>query len=535
MPSSVHLAFDLGAESGRAVVGELEAGRLRAREIARFPNGILEVRGRSCWNVLRLYENLIAALGQCAREGISPDTIGVDTWGVDFALLDSGGGVSGLPFSYRDRQTEGAPESFFAKMSPLRLYERTGIQILAINSVFQLEAMLRDDASRLRRAADLLFMPDLFHYLLGGVKKTEFTLATTSQLYNPETMAWDPEITAALGLPEHLLQEVVPPGTVLAPLSENVAELTGVSRAKIIAVATHDTASAVAAIPVEDADFAYLSSGTWSLLGVESPRPIITPASFAANVTNEGGVGGTFRVLRNISGLWLAQECRRAWARCEDGSPGGASPERSEPESSSPDAWTSGIGSRPDADADDGGATPNRSAVVSYDELEEAARAAPAFAALCDPDHPDFVRPTSMPDAMKAYFRRTGQPVPATHGALIRSILESLALKCRFVLDLLRGLGPRDIRRLHVIGGGAQNKLLCQFAADATGLPVVAGPAEASAIGNLLVQAMATGRPGSLEELRAIVARSFTTITYLPGNRAGWDAAYSRFLDLGPR
>jgi rhamnulokinase len=485
-----YLAFDLGAESGRALVGELEDGRLQTWEVARFPNGILYLRGRAHWNVFRLYEQMIETLAHCVRDGLAPDTIGVDTWGVDFALLDAHGAVSGLPFAYRDRQTIGAMESFFHKMSAEHLYERTGIQMMPINSVFQLEAMRRDGEQGLRNAADLLFMPDLFHYFLCGVKKTEFTFATTTQLFNPCTMGWDPEVRAALGLPEHLLQEIVTPGTVLGPLAADVARQTGMSRAEITAVATHDTASAVAALPVEDEDHAYISCGTWSLMGVESPRPVLTPIAFASNFTNEGGVGGTFRVLKNIAGLWPLQECRRLWGvRLE----------------------------------------------VSYMELVAAARVAPAFVALCDLDDPDIRQAQNMPEALEEYFRRTGQPVPTSRGSLVRSILESLALKYRFVLEQLRALELREIRRLHLIGGGAYNTLLCQFTADATGLPVIAGPVEATAIGNLLVQAMATGEVDSLQDLRAVVRGSFGTSMHEPHPRDPWDAAYARFLDLNPK
>jgi len=489
MPARAFLAFDLGAESGRALLGRLEGKQLTVREISRFPNNMLSLRGRLHWNVFRLFEHVKDALRTVAREGAAVDSVGLDTWGVDFALLARDGSVLGLPFAYRDPHTTGAMDSFFRKVPREEVYARTGIQFLPLNSLFQLEAMARDRSPLLEAATDLLFIPDLLHYFLSGVKKTEFTFATTSQLFNPTTRDWDDRLLDALGLPRSLFQQVVEPGTIIGSLSKEIGAETGFAPLPLVAVATHDTASAVAATPAEGDDWAYLSSGTWSLMGIETRAPIITDEARRANFTNEGGVAGTFRVLKNITGLWLLQQCRRAWS--------------SERE-------------------------------VSYDELIGAASEAPPFVSLVDPDDPTFLNPPDMPAAVRAFCRRTGQPDPASMAATVRCVLESLALKYRFVLEQLRRLRAEPIRRIHVIGGGAKNTLLCQFTADATGVPVHAGPVEATAIGNLLVQAVALGQIGSLADLREIVRASFPPQVYETCDTERWDEAWQRFQELTP-
>jgi rhamnulokinase len=482
MSGSTHLAFDLGAESGRAVLGALEGGRLSLTEVSRFGNGVLTLRGRKHWNVFRLYEEMKRTLGRCAAA--PPESLGVDTWGVDFALLGPDGGVLGLPFAYRDPHTAGAMASFCGRLPAGRLYALTGIQLLPFNTLFQLEAMRRDRSPQLAAATDLLLMPDLFHYLLGGVKRSEATIASTTQLLSPLTRSWEPEVVAALGLPRPLLPEIVAPGTVIGRLEDEVCVETGCPAVPLVAVATHDTASAVAAVPATGTRWAFLSCGTWALLGVESARPIMTPAARAANFTNEGGLGGTYRVLKNIMGLWLLQESRRVL--------------------------------RGD---------------VSYAEITAQAAAAPPLVSLVDPDRPELLAPADMPAAIRSCCTRTGQPAPHTLGELARCILESLALKFRFVLAQLRDLGC-EVDCLHLVGGGAQNALLCQLTADATGLPVRAGPVEATAIGNLLVQAQALGHLASPEELRAVVARSFPTTDYSPHPTPAWEQAFTRFTDL---
>jgi len=486
MPANTYLAFDFGAESGRALAGSLADDHLEIRELHRFANGMLTVHGHQYWNLFRLFEQVIESLRRCATAGIAPTSIGVDTWGVDFGLVAADGSLLGMPVAYRDRRTEGAMDSFFAKMPREEVYRRTGIQFLQLNSLFQLEAMVRDRAPQLDAASDLLFIPDLFHYLLTGEKKSEFTFATTTQLFNPRTMSWDEEILAALPVERSLLAEVVEPGARIGMLTEELCRATGLSPTPVVAVATHDTGSAVAAVPAVGDGWAYLSSGTWSLMGIEAPEPIISEQALAYNLTNEGGVNRTFRVLKNIMGLWLVQQCRRVWND------------------------------------------------FSYAQLTALAGEAEPFVALVDPDDPSLLNPPDMPAAVRAYCRRTGQREPDDPGAITRCLLESLALKYRLVLEQLRAVAPGPIERLHVIGGGTQNELLCQLTADACGIPVEAGPIEATAIGNLLVQAMAAGQVESLAHLRRIVRNSFPVIRHEPRGDTGWDDARRRFQELNP-
>lgn len=480
------LAFDLGAESGRAVLGKLHGGRLSVHEVRRFPNTPLPLNGHIHWNVHALLAEMKAAMREAAGAmGARPASLGVDTWGVDFGLLDRDGGLLGLPFCYRDHRNAGAMEDYLKLVPREALYEATGIQFMPFNTLFQVYAMVRDRSPLLDAAADLLFMPDLFNYLLTGRKAAEHTIASTSQMLDPRTRAWIPGLFQAMGLSKRLLQPIVDPGTVLGNLTEAVAAQTGYRDVSVVATAGHDTAAAVAAVPAEGRDWAYISSGTWSLVGVEETAPVLSPQSLAANFTNEGGVGGTVRFLKNVTGLWLVQGCRKAWG-------GEAAP--------------------------------------TYEELARAAAEAPPFAALVDPDHPGFLNPPDMPEAVAAYCRATGQKPPASRAALVRSLFESLALKYRHVIDQLRLVRGRPVERIHVIGGGSRNALLCRFTAEATGLPVVAGPAEATAVGNILVQAMAMGRVASPAGIRAIIRDSFELRTYEPGGtREGWEEAYARF------
>ena len=484
-----YLAFDLGAESGRVVLGELEErGHLRIVEIHRFVNGTVNVRGHLQWNIPDLYEELVKGIRLCAEAHTpSPTSIGIDTWGVDFALLDERGKLLELPFAYRDLGTQGAMEGFLKRLPRERIYELTGIQILPINTVFQLYAMTRERSPLMEAAADLLFIPDLFHYLFTGVKNSEFTFATTSQLYNPRTREWDPEIFAHLGVSRDLMQDIVQPGTILGETTETLRGKTGLMRTPVVAVATHDTGSAVAALPVSGEDFAYISSGTWSLVGIESPDPIITDKAFQYNLTNEGGVGKTFRVLKNITGLWLLRECRKAWPDTRNG---------------------------------------------SYEELVKRAEGSPPFTAILDPDRAEFLNPPDMPAAIQTFLKNTRQANPQDTGRMVRMILEGLALAYRQALEQVTETSGRDIKQIHIIGGGSQNRLLCQLTADATGLPVYAGPVEATAIGNILVQAMASGIIQNLKELRKVVRESFAVTLYKPSPTADWGKAYNDFLKL---
>jgi len=491
MTTGSFLAFDLGASSGRAMLGRLAEGRIAIRELHRFPNEMVELGGHLHWNIVQLYQEIKQGMKLCVAQGEArPEGLALDTWGVDFGFLAADGSLLALPFAYRDPMTNGAPEEFFKRVPRSRVYELTGIQFMQINTLFQLCALVRDRWPPLGVADAFLMVPDLLNYLLTGTRKTEFTIATTSQLYNPVKQDWEEELLTALGLPRMMMQEIVPPGTVIGDLRPAVAAETGLGSVPVIATTSHDTASAVAAVPAEGTDWAYISSGTWSLVGFESGRPVITKQALDLNVTNEGGVGGTFRVLKNVTGLWLVQECRSSWARERE---------------------------------------------YGYGELAEMATAAPPFAALVDPDHASFLNPAEMPEAICRYCAATGQQRPAGPAEFMRCILESLALKQRMVLEQLRELRGRPFETVHIIGGGSQNETLCQFTANATGLPVLAGPVEATAVGNLLVQALGLGHITSLAELREVVRRSFPLRRYEPANTAAWDSAYARFRELIPR
>jgi rhamnulokinase len=482
------LAFDIGASSGRGVLGKLEGDALQVREVCRFPNGMILVRGHLHWNIFNLFEQVKNGLKLYAGEtGNRPMSVGIDTWGVDFGLLANDGSILGLPYGYRDSRTDGAMESFFRKIPRKRVYELTGIQFLQLNSLFQLEAMIRDKSPLLEIATDLLFIPDLLTYLLTGVKKTEFTFATTSQLYNPIKKDWEEELLSALGLPRTCMQTIAQPGAIIGVLTADISKQIGMAPIPIIAVATHDTGSAVAAVPASGRDWAYISSGTWSLMGIEIEKPIITEQSLRLNFTNEGGVGETFRFLKNIAGLWLLEECRRAWSEKR-----------------------------------------NR----DYDDLLASAEVARPFAAFIDPDSSEFLNPPDMPAAIRRFCEKTKQAIPDSAGATVRCILESLALKYRFVLAQLRQLSPQPINRLHVIGGGVRNRLLCQYTANATALPVIAGPVEATAVGNIMVQALSVGCVTSLAEMRQVISHSFDLEKYEPEHVTEWEIAYAKFTAI---
>ena len=479
------LAFDLGAESGRAMLGELRGDGLALRELHRFPNRIVKSGSSLHWDIHGLFENMKQGLAAAsAVEGVNLRSVGVDTWGVDFGLLASDGSLLGLPHTYRDNRTEGAVEEVLQRIPAERLYGLTGCQVLRINTIFQLYSMVRDKSPELASAEDLLFIPDLFNYYLTGEKKSEFTFATTSGLYNPRSAGWENELFDALEIPLAIMQDIVPPGTVIGALKEDVAREAGLDRLPVVTPATHDTGSAVAAVPALEDDWAFISSGTWSLMGIEVRDAILTEEARLANFTNEGGIDGTFRFLKNIMGLWLLQQCVREW-------------EKENP--------------------------------VDYDTLTELASAAPPFVAFVNPDHSAFLNPGNMPDALRQFCRDTGQPEPRSRGEMTRCILESLALQCRFVLEELTRAAGKPVRMLHVIGGGARNRLLCQFTADATGLPVTAGPVEATAIGNILIQAMALGCVSGVSAMREIVRHSFEVTEYEPRQTDQWNEASKRF------
>lgn len=482
------LAFDLGAESGRGVLGHFDGSRLTLEELHRFPNGGIRVLDSLHWDVLRLWNEMQAALSICGQKNIDLRGIGIDTWGVDFALLGREDVLLGFPYHYRDSRTDGMLEEAFRRMPRATLFERSGCQFLQINTLYQLLSMVVHRSPLLEIAETFLMISDLFNFWLTGRKVCESTNATTTQFYDPRKQNWSREIFDALDLPYKILPEVVKPGTQLGTLRPSVAADTGVAQIPVIAPACHDTGSAVAAVPGKGNDWAYISSGTWSLMGIETPEPIVTDQARALNFTNEGGVENTFRFLKNIMGLWLVQECRRTWAQAGGG--------------------------------------------MSYSEMTQLAEAAKPFTALLDPDNDVFLPPGDMPSRIVEYCKQTGQTPPSTPGEILRCALESLAFKYRWVLDKLETVRGRAIDIIHIVGGGARNQTLCQFTADATGKPVVVGPIEATAVGNIAVQAIACGLIGSISDAREIVRRSFNMVTYEPQDSAGWDGAYARFLEI---
>ena len=480
------LALDLGAESGRGVLGTLDGTRLDLREIGRFQNGPVNLLGTLRWDALSILQHLQGIVGEAGADGVI-DGVGVDTWGVDFALLGTDGELLGNPCHYRDARTTGMFQEAFKLVPREEIFRRTGIQFMEINTLYQLLAMAHAKSPALGAAHRLLMMPDLFHYWLTGEAVGEFTIATTSQCYDPRARDWARDMLRAMEIPTDIFPRVIPPGTVLGPLAKSMAEIAG-ARATVIAPASHDTGSAVAAVPAKGDDWCYISSGTWSLMGVEVSQPVITDAALQYNFTNEGGVAGTFRFLKNIGGLWLVQESRRTWERA--------------------------------------------GRAISYDELADLASKAKPLVSIIEPDHPSFLHPGDMPLRVRQFCVERGQAEPGDVGALIRCILESLALKYRWALERLEEMLRRPITRVHIVGGGTRNALLSQLAADAMRRPVITGPVEATAIGNIMIQAIAVGEIGSLAEAREIVATSFPTTTYEPGPVGDWDEAYARYAKL---
>ena len=477
------MAVDLGAESGRAVLGRFDGERMTLEEMHRFSNLPVRLPDGLHWDVLRIVGEVKEGIARAARNGGRIESLGVDAWGVDFALLDRDGSLISNPYHYRDPRTEGMDERAFDRMPKEEIYGTTGIQFMPINTLYQLLAM--EDSPLLRAAQTLLLIPDLINYWLTGKRACEFTAASTTQLCDARSGDWARGLIGKMGFPGHIFGEIVPPGTKLGPLLSEVAEETKAHEGlRVTAVASHDTASAVVAVPAENENFAYISSGTWSLVGVELPEPALVPEGMHANFTNEGGFDGTTRFLRNVMGLWLLQECRRAWAR--------------------------------------------EGREYSYEELTCLAREVPAGGALLDPDHPAFLLPGDMPGRIRRFCRETHQNPPEAPGEVARCVLESLALKYRWVLERAEEITGRRAEVIHVVGGGVKNTLLCQLTADATRRPVRAGPVEATALGNLMVQAYAQGYLGSLEEIRAAVRGSPMEVRdYRPmGGADEWDEAY---------
>jgi rhamnulokinase len=486
MTTANFLAIDLGAESGRAILGHL-GDRLAIEEIHRFANGPVRLANHLHWDVLHLWQEIRAGL-RLAAQGGELTGIGVDTWGVDFGLLDEADRLLGNPHHYRDDRTNGMVDTVCKLVPREEIYRQTGIQFMQLNTLFQLFAMRHTKDPSLEVAAKLLNMPDMFNFWLTGEKASEFTIASTTQCYNPVEKRWADELLAALELPRHIFQNTIQPGTVLGPVLPWVAEDASSGRVPVVAVGGHDTASAVAAVPTENDDFIYISSGTWSLIGIEASQSIISAASLDYNLTNEGGVGGKIRFLKNLMGMWLLQESRREWARAGQN--------------------------------------------YSYDELTQLAADAPALQSLIYPGDEAFLPPGNMVERIQCSCQKTGQSAPKSVGEVVRCILESLALEYRWNVEKLRELSGKSLPTIHIIGGGSRNRLLNQFTADATGCMVVAGPVEATAIGNIIVQAAALGQVGSLAEGRALVRKSFDVAVFEPRERQPWDEACTRYLTL---
>ena len=481
------VAVDLGAQSGRVAVGRFDGERLGVTEVHRFPNVPVRTRGTLNWDILRIYNDVLDGLRAAAREAGDVDSVAVDSWAVDFALIDSKGRLVQNPVHYRDARRAGAMEGVLARVPARELYDRTGIQLMPINTVFELGAMAAEADPALAAGETMLLIPDLVHYWLCGACTTEFTNATTTQCFDPHSGGWATDLLERLDVPTRLLPDVVQPGTRLAPISAAVADETRLRDAEVVAAATHDTGSAVAAVPFRQPGSVFISAGTWSLVGLEVQAPFITDAAFAANLTNEGGVGGTFRLLRNVTGLWLIHECRRVWAQ-----------EGSE---------------------------------HSFDQLVALAKDAPALQSFIDPNNSAFADPGDMPGRVRAFCAHTGQAEPAGPGAVVRCILESLALTHAQTIDVLASVVGGSPREIHVVGGGARNELLCRWTADAAGLPVLAGPEEATLLGNLLVQAMSLGEISSLAEGREVVRASVVPTAYEPQETPEWQEAKERFAE----
>jgi rhamnulokinase len=484
-----YLAFDLGASSGRAILGSIDQGKVTLEELHRFSNGGIAINDGLFWNFLGLFNELKIGLRKALDSGVELAGIAVDTWGVDYALIDQHGFFAGMPRHYRDSRTDEVMPWTFAKISQEEVYRQTGIQFMSLNSIFQLAASVRDGDRSLDIAEKLLFMPNALSYLLCGDISAEYSIATTSQLYNPTTRDWAWPIIDALGLKRSLFPQITPACSCVGNLLPSLQEEFKCGPIPVILVGSHDTASAVAAVPADgNTSWAYLSSGTWSLLGIELEQPLISEQGLQANYTNEGGVGGKIRFLKNIMGLWLIQECRTEWQR--------------------------------------------RGLNYSFDELDAMAAEAEPFRSFIDPNHASFIAPGDMPARIADYCAASGQPVPETPGQILRAALESLAMRYRQSLEEIEAISGKPIELLHLVGGGCKNIILNQFTANAIQRPLLTGPVEATALGNIIGQAIATGQIASLQEGRDIIRASSETLSYEPQDQDAWNQAYLRFLSL---
>ena len=486
MPTWTALAADLGASSGKVIAASFDGSTLSVSDVHRFENEPVETLGALHWDILRLYNEIKTGVrkGCLAHKNVA--SIGIDTWAVDFGLLDSSGRLLGNPYHYRDRRNDGVMESVIDKLTRKTIFEHCGLQFLPFNTVYQLAGMQQRGDEQLERAQTMLMIPDLLGYFFTGEKVAEFTNATTTGLLEPGG-GWSEFLLEKLKIPKRILPPIIQPGTVSAILP-SAAEGLGTGRAKFVSVGTHDTASAVAATPSSAENFAYVSCDTWSLLGTEVKTPIVNDKALSLNFTNEGGVCGTYRLLKNIMGLWLLQELKREWDRSGKN--------------------------------------------LSWAQITALSAQAPAFTAIIDPDDPRFMPPGDMSPRIREYCRETNQKVPEGDGALARCIIESLALKYRWVLERMEELTGRKVPQLHMVGGGIQNELLCQWAADACGRPVVAGPVEATALGNIAMQMIAAKEVSSLSQAREIIGRSLGVKRYEPKSSAEWNDAYGKLCAL---
>lgn len=480
-------AVDLGATSGRTIVGTLAEGKFSLEELTRFDNNLIQTGGRFYWDIYALYFEIIKGLKVAAQRQLPITSIGIDTWGVDFVFIGKDDAILRNPRAYRDPHTFGMMEEYFEKcVDKKKVYGITGIQFMNFNSLFQLYAMRRNDDAALAHADKVLFVPDCLSYMLTGKMVCEYTIASTSQILNPQTKQLDDELLASVGLNRDHFAEMVNPATVIGTLTEEVQSMTGLGPIPVIAVAGHDTASAVAAVPARDEQFAYLSSGTWSLMGIETKEAIINERSFEYNFTNEGGIEGTTRFLKNICGMWLYERCRKEWT----------------------------------------------DAPKSHSQLQAEAMEVKPFQSIINPDDKAFANPASMIEAIQSYCRETKQHVPEGYAEICRCIFDSLALRYRQVFTWLKEFASFPIKTLHIIGGGSLNEYLDQFTANSTGVEVLAGPQEGTAIGNIMLQAKACGSVGDVWEMRKIIAESIDMKRFVPKDKDLWDAAYERYLEI---
>ncbi len=483
------ISVDLGATSGRVVLATLDGGKLSLEEIHRFSNGFSTIAGRTYCNLYYLFDEIRKGLKKIGDRGLDVASIGIDTWGVDVVCVGRDGHILSQPRAYRDPYTEGMMDEYFKIVPKDEVYRRTGIQFMNFNTLFQLFALGREGNSSLEAADKILFLPDALSYLMTGNMVCEYTILSTSQFLNPYDKKIDEELLASAGVSRDKFPEIVMPGHVVGTLTDALARETGLGKVKVVAVAGHDTGSAVAAVPASTRGFAYLSSGTWSLIGIEAYEPIISDESFKENYTNEGGIDGTIRFLKNVTGMWLLEQCRVRWK--EQGKD------------------------------------------YSYPEIVAMMGSAKPFVSFVDPDDPVFAAPQDMEAAIKEYCRSQGEVVPADDAAMVRCIFESLALKYRNVIDTLNAKFVKEpIEVLHIIGGGSKNALLNQITANATRLRVLAGPSEATTIGNVMIQARAAGLVDTKEQMRALIAQSIATEEYLPKDADLWEAAYARFKEI---